>query len=103
MQNAVGIKRDGVFVVTKGLSGRRCQPDLSYTLPKRAMLEFRTQAIHPLVAILCPPGPWRCGLRVCISLYSVVDVCQQVPHRVLHKAYALFCKMWTIDAHPYSA
>lgn len=57
-------------MVTKGLSGRRCQSDLPYTLPRRAMLQFRTQSIHPLIGILCPLGtwPWRFRLQARISL-----------------------------------
>lgn len=54
-------------MVTRGLPGGRCQHNLSYALPRRAMLEFRTPPPTPL-AILCPLRTWplKCGLQVCI-------------------------------------
>lgn len=44
-------------MVTKGLPGGRCQHNLSYALPRRAMLEFRAPSLPPL-AILCPLRTW---------------------------------------------
>lgn len=55
-------------MVTRGLPGGRCQHNLSYALPRRAMLEFRTPPPHPISHLVpsedLAPEVWAPGVHL---------------------------------------